>query len=546
MTATADLEAVQQVVGAALASLEASRRRIDDLNVYPVPDGDTGTNLTMTVRALAQAVAESQAANRQSLARDVARGALMGARGNSGVILSQIVRGAADVLAQSVDGIDTPLAAKALRGASDAAYRAVRRPVEGTMLSVIRELAEEAENRLAVAEALGELLVDLVRRGEEAVARTPEQLAVLREAGVVDAGGAGLLELVRGVAFAVSGEPVPEAPPPEERLGVEAIHQELSRYRYCTVFVVEGERLDHAAIEAALDQLGDSLLVVGDESTLKVHVHTDDPGAALSVGTAAGTIDRIEIANMHQQTEQRERRLLTAVPDPEPAHEAARTGVVAVVAGAGNRRLFESLAAGVGPIRIVEGGQTMNPSTSDLLAGVRALGVEEAILLPNNSNVLLAAEQAALHAEQPVVVVPSDSIPAGLAAMVAFDGARGASENAEEMREAVAAVSTGEVTVASRDVQLNGVAIRKGEWLGLAGGEPVAGGTDFDDVAAAVVEELLGDGPDGPRGLLTLLTGTDRPKLDAFLARLVERHPGLEVDVQEGGQPHYPLLLSAE
>jgi fatty acid kinase len=546
MSATGDLEAVQQVVGAALASLEASRRRIDDLNVYPVPDGDTGTNLTMTVRALAQAVEESQASDRQSLARDVARGALMGARGNSGVILSQIVRGAADVLAQSVDGIDTPLAAKALRGASDAAYRAVRRPVEGTMLSVIRELAEEAEQRSLIAEALGQLLVDLVRRGEEAVARTPEQLDVLREAGVVDAGGAGLLELVRGVALAVSGEPVPEAPAREEPLGVEAIHQELSRYRYCTVFVVEGEQLDRAGLEAALDSLGDSLLVVGDESALKVHVHTDDPGAALSLGTAAGTIDGIEIANMHEQTEQRERRLLTAVPDAEPVREPARTGVVAVVAGAGNRRLFESLAAGTGPIRVVEGGQTMNPSTSDLLAGVRALEADEAILLPNNSNVLLAAEQAALHAEQPVVVVPSDSIPAGLAAMVAFDGARGAAENATEMREAVASVSTGEVTVASRDVQLNGVAIRKGEWLGLAGGEPVAGGTDFDDVAAAVVEELLGTGPDGPRELLTLLTGADRPGLDALLARLGESHPGLEVDVQDGGQPHYPLLLSAE
>jgi DAK2 domain fusion protein YloV len=546
MSVTGDLEAIQQVVGAALASLEASRRRIDDLNVYPVPDGDTGTNLTMTVRAVAQAVEESQAANRQSLARDVARGALMGARGNSGVILSQIVRGAADVLAESIDGVDTPLAARALRGASDAAYRAVRRPVEGTMLSVIRELAEEAETRSAASEALGELLVDLVRRGEEAVARTPEQLDVLREAGVVDAGGAGLLELVRGVAFAVGGERVPEAPAPEEPLGMEAIHQELSRYRYCTVFVVEGERLDRGELEAALDLLGDSLLVVGDESALKVHVHTDDPGAALSLGTAVGAIDRIEIANMHQQTEQRERRLLTAVPAPEPVHEPARTGVVAVVAGGGNRRLFESLAAGVGPIRIVEGGQTMNPSTSDLLAGVRALAAEEVVLLPNNPNVLLAAEQAALHAEQPVVVVPSDSIPAGLAAMVAFDGTRGAAENAEEMRDAVASVSTGEVTVASRDVRLNGVAIRKGEWLGLAGGEPVAGGTDFDDVVVAVVEELIGNAPEGPRELLTLLTGADEPELDALLARLGEAHPGLDVDVQRGGQPHYPLLLSAE
>ena len=532
-----DLEAVQVVVGAALATLEASRRRIDDLNVYPVPDGDTGTNLTMTVRAVAQAVEESHASDRHSLARDVARGALMGARGNSGVILSQIVRGAVDVLAESTNGIDTDLAARALRGASDAAYRAVRRPVEGTMLSVIRELAEEAESRVN-GNGLGELLVDLVRRGEDAVARTPEQLQVLREAGVVDAGGAGLLELVRGVAAAVSGEPVPEAPPADEHLSVEAIHQELSKYRYCTVFLIEGKGLVREALEAQLEQFGDSLLVVGDDTALKVHVHTDDPGAALSLGTAVGTIDRIEIANMHEQTHQREERLLAAVPDPH----TALTGVVAVVAGDGNRKLFESLAAPVGPIRVVEGGQTMNPSTADLVAAVESLDSAEAILLPNNSNVLLAAEQAALHASKPVQVVPSDSIPAGLAAMVAFDGSRDAAENAAEMREAVGAVVAGEVTMASRDVQLNGVAIRKGEWLGLADGEPVAGGTDFAEVAEAVVARLL----EQPRGLLTLLTGAEEPPLDGLLERIATAYPDVEVDVQAGGQPHYHLLLAAE
>jgi len=535
-----DRETVGTIVAAALASLEASRGRIDDLNVYPVPDGDTGTNLTLTVRAVAQAVAESEAGDRQALARDVARGALMGARGNSGVILSQIVRGAADVLAQSSNGIEPLLAARALRGASDAAYRAVRRPVEGTMLSVIRELAEEAEGRAADEAGLGGLLVELVRRGEDAVARTPQQLDVLREAGVVDAGGAGLLELVRGVAAAVSGEEVPAAAAVDEPLTVEAIHQELSRYRYCTVFLVEGTSLDRQRLESELDALGDSLLVVGDESALKVHVHTDDPGAALSLGTTAGTVDRIEIANMHQQTHQREERLLAVVPGP-PA-ERSRSGVVAVVAGDGNRRLFESLAAPVGPIRLVEGGQTMNPSTADLLAAVEELDANEALLLPNNANVLLAAEQAALHAERPVQVVPSDSIPAGLVALVAFDGARSAAENAAEMREAVAALTTGEVTIASRDVQLNGVSIRSGDWLGLVDGEPVAGGADFVDVASSVVDRLCSE----PRELLTLVTGAERQPLDGLLDRIAATHPDVEIEVQDGGQPHYPLLLAAE
>ncbi len=542
MTLNGDLEAAQKIVGSALASLEVNRQRIDDLNVYPVPDGDTGTNLTMTVRAVVDAADETSAASRQSLARDVARGALMGARGNSGVIFSQIVRGAADVLGETNGGtIDAQTAARALRGASDAAYRAVRRPVEGTMLSVIRELAEEAEARAGDGPPLGDLLIDLVRRGEDAVARTPEQLQVLRDAGVVDAGGAGLLEIVRGVAAAVTGEELPEPPPAEEHVGIEAIHQELSRYRYCTVFLIEGENLDKEALEEQLEKLGDSLLVVGDSNAIKVHVHTDDPGAALSIGIAAGAIDGVEIANMHEQTLEREDRLLAAVPDAPPT-ERATTGVVAVVAGDGNRRLFESLARDVGPIKIVEGGQTMNPSTADLLAAVRALDADEAVILPNNSNILLAAEHAAAHADRPVEVVAADSIPAGLAAMVSFDGARTAAENAAEMREAVAAVKTGEVTVASRDVQMNGLSIRKGDWLGLLDGKPVAGGDSFDEVAGEVVEGLLAE----PRDLLTLLVGQDQPPLDGLLERVSAAHPDVDVDVQQGGQPHYHLLLSAE
>jgi DAK2 domain fusion protein YloV len=532
-----DRDVVERLVDAALASLEANRARIDDLNVYPVPDGDTGTNLTMTVRAVADALDESTASSREALARDVARAALMGARGNSGVIFSQIVRGAADVLGvEAARTIDAATTARALRGASDAAYRAVRRPVEGTMLSVIRELAEEAEARAAGHPPVASLLVDLVHRGEDALARTPEQLQILKDAGVVDAGGAGLVELVRGLAAAVTGEPLPELPELDRPLGLEAVHQEPSRYTYCTVFLVEGTDLDRDRLEADLERLGDSLLVVGDESTVKVHVHTDDPGAALSLGTRAGTIDRVEIANMHEQAQEREERLLAVVADAP----SAQSGLVAVVAGDGNRALFESLA--LGPVSVVEGGQTMNPSTANLVRAVQSLDAEEAIILPNNSNVVLAAEHAAANADRTVEVVATTSIPAGLAAAVAFDGSRSAAENAVEMREAISHVATGEVTRASRDVRLNGLAITTGDWLGLADGEPVAGGGDFDEVAAAVVERLLAE----PRGLLTMLVGRDEPELDRLLDRIAKAHPDLELDVQQGGQPHYPLLLSAE
>jgi DAK2 domain fusion protein YloV len=538
VSAEADLELVQGLVGGALASLEASRGRIDDLNVYPVPDGDTGTNLTLTVRAVAEAVAAAEAAERPALAHTVARAALMGARGNSGVILSQIVRGVADVLAESANGVDPRLTARALRGASDAAYRAVRRPVEGTMLSVIRELAEEAERRAGEPGPLGDLLVELVRHGEEAVARTPEQLDALREAGVVDAGGAGLVELLRGLTGSVTGEPVPAVAPElaSEIAGHDAIHLEPSRYRYCTVFVVEGDRLDRDRLEAKLERLGDSLLVVGDETALKVHVHTDDPGAALSLGTAAGTIDGVEIANMQEQQEQRERRLSLV-----PATRVV-SGVVAVVAGEGNRRLFESLAEPVGTIRVVDGGQTANPSTAELLAALGELATDEAIILPNNANVRLAAEHAAKNAGLPAQVVPTESIPAGLAALVAYDGARDAEVNAAEMAIAAASVATGELTRASRDIRLNGLPIRHGDWLALSEGEPVAGGDDFADVALDLVERLL----EQPRVLLTLLTGVEPPPLDGLLEQIASAHPELEVEVHEGGQPHYPLLLGAE
>jgi hypothetical protein len=536
VSAESDLELVRGLVGSALASLETSRGRIDDLNVYPVPDGDTGTNLTLTVRAVAEAVDSAQPGDRPALAHAVARAALMGARGNSGVILSQIVRGVADVLAESTNGIDPALTARALRGASDAAYRAVRRPVEGTMLSVIRELAEEAERRASEPEPLGGLLVELVRHGEEAVARTPEQLDVLREAGVVDAGGAGLVELLRGLAGAVTGEALPAAPATEAPSGVDAVHLEPSRYRYCTVFVVEGEALDREGLEAQLERLGDSLVVVGDETALKVHVHTDDPGSALSLGTAAGAIEGVEIANMHEQQESRERRL-SLVPSTR-----AKSGVVAVVAGEGNRQLFETLAEPVGAIRVVAGGQTANPSTAELVAALEALEADEAILLPNNANVRLAAEHAAEQAQLPAALVPTESIPAGLAALVAYDGTRSSAENAKDMAAAAAAVATGEVTRASRDVELDGLAIRSGDWLGLADGEPVAGGGDFAEVAFEVVVRLVAE----PRALLTLLTGAEPPPLDGLVERLASAHPELEVEVHEGGQPHYPLLLGAE
>jgi DAK2 domain fusion protein YloV len=509
---------VARLVEGARAAIEAHRRRIDDLNVYPVPDGDTGTNLTLTVRAVSEQLAESGPDDRAGLAREISRAALMGARGNSGVILSQIVRGATDSLATSDD------LALAFRSASDAAYRAVKKPVEGTMLTAIRLMADAAGR--------GGTLAEIVTAGDEAVVQTRELLPVLREAGVVDAGAAGLVEIVRGIAAAISGE-APAAPPElDEELGIAAIHQELSKFRYCTVFVVEGQGLDLDGLEHELEQLGDSLLVVGDENALKVHVHTDDPGRALSLGVARGIVGGVEIANMHEQTIEREERLLLAVPESDE-----RSAVVAVSSGEGNRRLFES-----GGATVVDGGPTMNPSTASLVEAIDSAAAAEVVLLPNNKNVIMAAEQAATHASKPARVVPTTSIQAGLAALVAFDASLDAEANTLALAEALEALATGAVTIASRDVQLNGIDVRKGTWLGLADGEPVAGGDTFDEVVGAVLARLLAE----PRGILTLLTGDDAPLLDGVLSEIERSYPDLELEVHEGGQPHYQLLLAAE
>jgi DAK2 domain fusion protein YloV len=358
-------------------------------------------------------------------------------------------------------------------------------------------------------------------------------LSVLKEAGVVDAGAAGLVEIVRGIGAALAGESLPAVPAGPPELTHEAIHQQLSEFRYCTVFVVEGDDLDVSSLEAELAPLGDSLLVVGDSSALKIHVHTDDPGRALSLGVARGTIGAVEIANMHDQTARREERLLQVVPEASPG----ACDVVSVAAGAGNRALFESFG-----VRVVDGGRTMNPATADILAAIEAVPAEEVVVLPNNKNVIMTAEQAADHSSKTVRVVPTVSLQAGLAAVVAFDPTRGVEGNAAEMREAVDAVATGAVTVASRDVDTDGVAIRKGAWLGLANGEPVVGGESFAEVTRTVIERIL----DEPRGVLTILTGEEAPALDEILAELRTRHPELELEVHEGGQPNYPLLLAAE
>jgi len=533
------------VIDAALAAIEAERGVINDLNVYPVPDGDTGTNLALTVRAVLEELQQSDSEGIPGVAAAVTKGSLMGARGNSGVILSQIVRGLCDVWGRSED-LTTADFKEALSEGAACAYRAVKEPVEGTMLTVVRKMAEAAHG---VPDTLGldRLLVAVEEAGRVAVEKTTEQLPALQKAGVVDAGGYGLLVLFRGLAAGIAelmhagiavslarvalrtgeGGCAPKAPPPDAA-------SELSAYRYCTSLLITGEAIDRAAFEAFLAPLGDSALVVGDRHMVKVHVHTNDPGIVLSEALKLGTIGEVEINDMHEQTKARDERL-----QGRPGL-AEGTVVVAVVAGEGNKALFREL----GCHAVVDGGQSMNPSAAQLLEAVEALGAEEVVVLPNNGNVILTAEQAAGMSPRHIAVVPSTSIPVGLAAMVAFDPGDDAVGNARAMQDAIAGVHSAEVTRAVRDSELDGVAVRKGQAMGIVDGRLVASCEGLDEAFGGVLQEFARVEAE----LVTVLTalngsGVSRARLEELAARLT---PAAEVHFHEGGQPLYPILASAE
>ena len=523
---------LEPLARAALQNLEANRQRIDDLNVYPVPDGDTGSNLVLTLRRIVEAIEASSAETFEELADEVFHVALRAGKGNSGVIFSQIVRGFAKSLGRA-DEVTPATLAVAFRAASDAAYRAVSHvgPVEGTIITVIREMAEEAEaasgEGLSPLEALNRVLA----RGEDALARTTEMLDVLARAGVVDAGAAGLVEIVRGATLAANGEELPDAPVLHEDLGADALHQELSRYRYCTGFLVEGDDIDAAGLEAELGRIGDSLLVVGDETAVKVHVHTDDPGAALSAATARGAIDEVEINDMYAQTAAREARLSAVVAPPELA-----TGLVVVSQGSGNREIFLNEHA-----TVVEGGQTTNPTVGEIVDAIDATPADSVIVLPNNSNVLLAAQEAAKLSAKDVRVLPSRSIQAGLVALERYVGSNTVGENEAEMAAKLDGLATGEVTVAAKDATIDGLDIREGSFFGLVDGSAVATGNELVEVALDVVLRAA-DGRDS----VLLVTGEGPPALDGLLTAIADARPDLEPFVIEGGQPHYPLLVAAE
>ncbi len=538
---------VLEVLKGASAALGIERGYINDLNVYPVPDGDTGTNLFLTVQAVIDEVEGSPADDLRSLMAVVIRGSLMGARGNSGVILSQIVRGACESIA-AAQSFNAGAVRDALLEASSAAYRAVRQPVEGTMLSVIRAMSEAAAGA-PDASSLPALLTTVTTAGAEAVERTIDQLEALRRAGVVDAGGYGLLVLLRGgVAGFLRAETgsaaaaAVTADGSDRRRGRASRHiegippdaLEESRYRYCTSFLLVGDDVDRDDLERFVNTQGDCALVVGGEGMLKVHVHTDHPGEVLGYASAHGTVDDVEVADMREQTRARERRLRLD----------RRVTVVAVAAGEGNKALFAEL----GCEAVIDGGQSMNPSAAELVEAIESLDAAEVVLLPNNKNVVLTAEQAAAMCDRRVVVVASTSLPAGLAAMVAFESTADAAANAVTMDEAMRRVRSAEITHAVRDSEIDGVGVRQGEVIGLVDGRLAASGDDLRLVFSDVVRRL-GAGGAEVITILTALNGCGLTVADlqqAAAEACAVACPDVEFLFQEGGQPLYPILLGAE
>jgi fatty acid kinase len=536
------IERFRRVVSAAAAHLEERRQEVNDLNVFPVADGDTGDNMALTLRAVSDELDRLDGqlvdeVGRTELVNALARAALMGARGNSGVILSQIVRGAAEELASRPgELVDPMLVAAAFARAADAAYESVREPAEGTMLTVFREMAHSISRRLAHMEEtrlsphatpieqdalLAELLEDAVRDGEAAVARTPEQLEILRESGVVDAGAYGLVVILAGVVSGLRGDAAtPSALPHYTAAADTRPHHEDSRYRYCTNFIVTGAGMDSRAFAPRLEDLGDSVLVVGDEATLKVHVHTDEPEAAMALFEHAGRVSRLDVADMREQIAERTARL-----------QAGRCAAVAVVAGRGMRELYEGLGAFV-----VDGGETFNPSIYDLLAAVHEVPSEEVLVFPNNPNVVMAAERAAELSDKQARVVGCTSQQAGVAALVELDPAATIDENARRLDAALDGIRAGSVAPAARN-DLDGRFVA-GDAVGFVGDEIVAWGG-----AGSTLTETIARLADGAE-ILTVIGGEAAP---IPLSELEGHAPeGVELELHEGGQPNYWWLLAAQ
>ncbi len=547
-TTTCDGQTLKSLAEAGKIWLEHNYKTVNDLNVFPVPDGDTGTNMLLTMQNAYREIADTNSTHAGEVARKIAHGAIMGSRGNSGTIMSQIWTGFSQALKDQAL-LDVPSLKLGLRAASDKAYQGVQSPVEGTILTVIREIAEAAE-RYEDSDDLTVFLEYLVAAGWAAVHKTPQLLPILKEAGKVDSGGTGLMYIIEGMLKSVRGEEMislktdlePETD--EFQAAIEALPLfEGQAYNYDVQFIIKGEGLNVAKIKADIEAMGDSGVIIGSDTLVKVHIHVDDPGIPISYGVQLGILGDVVVENMQEQYEALLKEHKANQKPELKLHqvEAGEIAVVAVAAGVGLARVFAEL----GVSGIVEGGQTNNPSTADILKAVRATQTNRVIVLPNNKKIFLAAKQAADIAEDvEIVVVPTRTFPQGVAAMLSYVPDGNLAEVAEAMTEAKDNILTGEITQAVETVELDGVSVKEGQYIGIVDGKLRQAADTLHEVVTHVLEQANLDNAE----LVTFYYGDalNLSDVESLLAELREKYDDLAFEMVYGGQPHYHYILGVE
>lgn len=551
---TIDAKMLQKMFLAGAKGLEAKKEYINELNVFPVPDGDTGTNMTMSIMAAAKDVANLQNPTLTELGKAISSGSLRGARGNSGVIMSQIFRGFVKEL-KGLDIIDVTALGNGVQHAAETAYKAVMKPKEGTILTVAKAGADKSMDLLVNGDTddIIKFCDEVAAEMEEALLQTPELLPVLKQAGVVDSGGEGLMTFIRGALDALKGKATDFTVNTGTATrvvngSVGASEEEDIRFGYCTEFIImleRGEDVVESQLKEYLQKIGDCVVVVADDDIVKVHVHTNDPGLAIQKALTYGSLTSMKIDNMREEHQEKvirdAQKVAESASAPKKEEPRKENGFIAVAAGDGLADIFRDL----GVDYVIEGGQTMNPSTDDVLSAIEQVNADNIFVLPNNGNIILAANQAKnLTEDKEVYVVPSKNIPQGIAAMISFVSGRSAAENAESMEEEMQLIKSGQVTYAVRDTNMDGKDIKQGDFMGLTDKTIVSVGSDLQGTAKELIESLL----DEDSELVSLYYGSDATKEQAEqLAEDIENtHEDVEVEVQYGGQPVYSYFISVE
>lgn len=553
-----DAGLMQRAFLAGAKGLEAKKEWINELNVFPVPDGDTGTNMTMTIMAAAKEVASMEEPTIDGLAKAISSGSLRGARGNSGVILSQLFRGFAKEI-KGHETIDVDVLAASFNRAAETAYKAVMKPKEGTILTVARGMADKA---LEVAEQTEDILVfaeKVIEHGDYVLSQTPEMLPVLKQAGVVDSGGQGLMQVLKGVLDGLKGKEVDMTVPGAgaaassgAAAGASEIDTADIKFGYCTEFIINVEKnydeAEEQHLKAYLESIGDSIVVVSDDDVVKVHVHTNDPGLAIQKALTYGSLSRMKIDNMREEHQERliqnaeQEALRQKEKEQEEKQEPRKAnGFIAVSVGEGLGEIFR----GIGVDYLIEGGQTMNPSTEDMLRAIEEVNAETIYILPNNKNIILAANQAKLLTkDKEVIVIPTKTVPQGITAVVTYSAEASVEENTEAMSEEIKNVKTGQITYAVRDTHIDDKEIHEGDIMGIGDHEILAVGKEIQDVTLETIALMDADDAE----LITVYYGEDTKAEDAekLEQALTEKYPSCDVEVYAGGQPIYYYVVSVE